>query len=231
MTAPVRRSDRRARPALGREEILVAAHDLLVEQGLRTLSMPALAKRLGASVASIYWYFRSKDELLIALTDQVSRTVYGKLPPIGDGPWHEEMFEYFASFRELVRSDPVYLEVFAYRVKSLFLHAAVAPSMLRRLEAGLAVFERAGLSPQQAIDAMNACSNYTRGFFVLEHDMNADRRIAPLTPALDPEHHPVVGELGGFDDLLWLDEETFRLGLRLLIRGIRAEVEGSATGG
>jgi len=224
VSAPLGKNERRARGSLSREEILEGAHAIVAEGGLRALSMPTLAKRLRSGAASIYWYFESKDELLTALTDRVSRDVYRQLPPIGDGPWHEEIFEYFAAFRDLVRSYPVYLEVFTYRVRFLFLHAAMAPSMLRRLEAGLAVFERAGLTPQQAIDAMNACSNYTRGYFVLEHDMSLDRDTHP--PALTvADGHPVLGRVGGFDDQLFLDDEQFRLGLRLLIAGIRLQIE------
>src|SRR5271168_1493138 len=92
------RATRRARGSLSREEILDAAQELVEAQGLQQLSMPALAKQLKSGVTSIYWYFRSKDDLLEALTDRVTRDMYLKLPPIGDGAWDDELVDYFTAF-------------------------------------------------------------------------------------------------------------------------------------
>src|SRR6202050_309032 len=109
------RTTRRARGSLSREEILDGAQELVEAQGLQQLSMPALAKQLKSGVTSIYWYFRSKDDLLEALTDRVTRDMYLKLPPIGDGAWDEELVGYFTAFRNLLEATPIYREVFAYR--------------------------------------------------------------------------------------------------------------------
>ena len=57
---------RRARGSLSREEILAAAYELVEHDGLDALSMPALGRAVGAGVTSIYWYFRNKDDLLVA---------------------------------------------------------------------------------------------------------------------------------------------------------------------
>src|ERR1700734_3509682 len=73
------RSTRRPRGSLSREEILDGARELVEAHGLQQLSMPALAKQLKSGVTSIYWYFRSKDDLLEALTDRVTRDMYLKL--------------------------------------------------------------------------------------------------------------------------------------------------------
>ena len=55
--------------------------------------MPALANHLGAGVMSIYWYFRNKDELLVAMADRALEQVYSGLPQPGGqlvprGPCH-----------------------------------------------------------------------------------------------------------------------------------------------
>jgi AcrR family transcriptional regulator len=47
-----------------RHDIIVAARDLLLEQGLSGLSMRAIAERIEYSPATIYLYFRDKDELV-----------------------------------------------------------------------------------------------------------------------------------------------------------------------
>src|ERR1700728_4162647 len=165
---------RRALGSVSEREILDSAQELVERHGLQELSMPALARHLQSGVTSIYWYFRSKDDLLRALTDRVTHEMYRALPPVGNGPWNEELIEYFVAFRNLMEETPLYREVFAYRPQLLFLRAAMGRSMLRRLEAGLRLLMDAGLDAEQAADVFNACSHYTRGFVVLEHGVTAE---------------------------------------------------------
>jgi AcrR family transcriptional regulator len=90
---------RRARGSMSAAEILDTAKRLIERDGIRRLSMPLLAKELGSGVTSIYWYFRSKDDLLEALTAEVLRDMHRQLPPVGDGPWEDELLAYFVAFR------------------------------------------------------------------------------------------------------------------------------------
>ena len=220
------RSTRRARGSLSREEILDGAQELVEAQGLQQLSMPALAKQLKSGVTSIYWYFRSKDDLLEALTDRVTSDMYLKLPPIGDGAWDDELFDYFTAFRNLLEATPIYREVFAYRARLLFTRTAIAPAIFRRLDDGLSLFMRAGLSAEQAADAFNACSNFTRGFVILEHGLEAetvDEEMTEKLHHLDVSRFPILGQLDDFERVVWLDDNQFQFGLRLLIAGIRQQ--------
>jgi AcrR family transcriptional regulator len=58
-----------------RSRIIDAARDLLLEQGLGGLSMRAIAERIEYSPATIYIYFKDKDELI----REVVRTGFGLL--------------------------------------------------------------------------------------------------------------------------------------------------------
>jgi AcrR family transcriptional regulator len=220
------RSTRRARGSLSREEILDGAEELVEAQGLQQLSMPALAKQLKSGVTSIYWYFRSKDDLLEALTDRVTSAMYLKLPPIGDGAWDDELVDYFTAFRNLLEATPIYREVFAYRARLLFTRTAIAPAIFRRLDDGLSLFMRAGLSAEQAAEAFNACSNFTRGFVILEHGIEAetvDEEMTEKLHHLDASKFPILGQLDDFERVVWLDDNQFQFGLRLMIAGIRQQ--------
>src|SRR5512138_843416 len=90
-----RKPSRRMRGSLSREEILAGARAVIEQRGLGELSMPGLARQLRSGVTSIYWYFRSKDELLVALAEQVTKDLYESLPPVSDGPWDRELESYF----------------------------------------------------------------------------------------------------------------------------------------
>ncbi len=66
-----------------RDEILVAARSLFIKDGYEATSMSRLAKAAGVAPNTIYWYFRDKDEILIAVLDEEfsSRiTEYYQLP-------------------------------------------------------------------------------------------------------------------------------------------------------
>ncbi|MEU9477202.1 TetR/AcrR family transcriptional regulator [Streptomyces sp. NPDC048191] len=58
-------SPRRRTPAPPREEVLVAAMDMIAERGLEKLTMAALGREVGMSSGHLLYYFRSKDELLL----------------------------------------------------------------------------------------------------------------------------------------------------------------------
>jgi AcrR family transcriptional regulator len=217
-TTPKSRQARRPRGSLSADEILDAARELVEQAGLQGLSMPTLARSLHSGVTSIYWYFRSKDELLAALTDRVAREIVRELPPVGDGTWDDELFTYFSSFRDLLEAVPVYREAFAWRPQALFDASGMAPGILRRLERGLHLLVDAGLTAEQAAAAFNACSTYTRGFVLLEH--GAEPIDGTSRAKVDPALYPLVSQLPSINSVLSLTDADFRLGLRLLIDGL-----------
>lgn len=54
-----------------RQEILLAARQLLLTEGYDATSMSRLAKEAGVAPNTLYWYFKDKDELLIAILDEL----------------------------------------------------------------------------------------------------------------------------------------------------------------
>lgn len=208
VTAPRRR---RARGSLSPEEILDAAQQIVERDGLRQLSMPVLADQLKSGVTSIYWYFRSKDALIDALTQRVMSDVHQQLPPVGDGPWEEELFRYFESFHELLQTLPAYREVVSYG-SGFIAHVALTGGARRRLDAGLDLLVANGLSKDQAIELFAACLNYTRGFVALQQGVEA---------AEEENGKATHDDLA---DLNRVDDDRFRSGLRLLVAGVQAEV-------
>lgn len=56
-----------------REQIAEAALTLIAGQGLRRLSMAAVARRVGLVPSGIYRHFKNKDELLDAVLDRVEQ--------------------------------------------------------------------------------------------------------------------------------------------------------------
>ena len=235
-TAAASARPRRARGSLSAEAILDAAEEIVDRDGLHALSMPTLARELRCGVTSIYWYFRSKDDLVVALADRVEQHLYARLPPIGDGPWDDEVVAYFSSYRELMHRTPVYRETFAFRIRSVFGGSVVTRSVLRRLDAGLALFVRGGLTPDQAARAHQSCSLYTNGVLAVEHGRaieEPDGDVAATVNAsiarVDSHEFEVLGEVHDFGTGMVYDDAQFERGLRLMLAGIVSAATDPAT--
>jgi AcrR family transcriptional regulator len=225
VVASTSRSTRSVRPRRGRgslsaEEILDAAQRLVELDGLHSLSMPRLAEQLGCGVTSIYWYFHSKDDLIVALAEQVGRELHLRLPPVPTGPWEERLIAYFEAFRELMQRSPVSREVFAYREQPLFLAPRVSRGMRRRIEEGLTILTGEGLTPKDAQAVYSTCTNYTIAFIVIE---SGDGGESDLLGALDHRQYPLLTALPDLDILLGVGDVQFRRGFELLLDGVRQE--------
>ncbi|KGN31483.1 AcrR family transcriptional regulator [Knoellia sinensis KCTC 19936] len=85
---------------LTRERVVAEAVALADESGLGSLSMRALATRLGVEAMSLYHHVRNKDELLDAMID----VVFGEMhPPRPRARWRPELRRRSVSGREALR--------------------------------------------------------------------------------------------------------------------------------
>lgn len=211
------------------EEILEAAYQLVEHDGLGALSMPALSRQIGAGVTSIYWYFRNKDELLVALAERVTADVYRRWQPMGEGPLDTELRASFTGFRAELNRVPVYLELFSLRPRFVIVQPGIFPVVMDRLEADVAQLVAAGLSPLDAAHAHIACTAYVRGFVMLERGLRLEPNeqdevvragIADAVGHLDASVFPVLSLLGDLEPMTALNDESFHRGLDLIILGI-----------
>ena len=229
MSSDPRPRTRRARGSLSADEILDAAARIVEQEGLDELSMPHLARTLRSGVTSIYWYFRSKDELVEALVDRVSRDAFAQLPPIGDGTWDDELVTYYVAFRALLHRTPLYREVFAHRTRVTFAADRLGRQVLRRTEAGLSLLARAGFTPQQAAIIHTIFANYTMGFILREYaawDEDDDVYAVNASIArLGAGELPILGQVENYGSIRAFGDEQFVAGLRLLLQGVRRELE------
>ena len=85
MTAPARTPRQRRRDAT-RAEILDAAWEVAREDGLASLSLRALATRVGMQAPSLYSYFESKNAIYDAMFQQGQRDLGVHMAGAGVGP-------------------------------------------------------------------------------------------------------------------------------------------------
>jgi AcrR family transcriptional regulator len=133
-----------------KDRIKVAAHELLLKYGIRTVSMDDIATHLGMSKKTLYQYYRDKDELVLAVVDTVINenecTCKGYQSEANDAIHEmflvmEMMVEMFSEMNPSVVYDLQKYHPTAYQVflkhKTEFLQSSITRNILWGIEEGL----------------------------------------------------------------------------------------------
>ena len=142
MTDTVLRSGR-----LSAEDWAREALDQIAEQGVASVAVEPLARRLGVTKGSFYWHFPSRDALLQAALSRweinEQEEVFGRLEKVADP--RDRLRALFQVVAHEVKSHIIYSEL----LKALD-HPAVSPVIgrvsQRRLDYLTASFRQAGMS-------------------------------------------------------------------------------------
>jgi AcrR family transcriptional regulator len=105
------------RGSLDRETIVAASLRLLDEKGTRGFSMPALGRELGADPSAVYRHFSSKEELVLAITDEV--VAQQDIASMRAGCWVETLAAIARHIWELGGSQPARMALTASRTAAL----------------------------------------------------------------------------------------------------------------
>jgi AcrR family transcriptional regulator len=227
---------RRSRGSLSQEEILAGAIELVERDGLEGLSMPILARHLGAGVMSLYWYFHSKDELLAAMAEHAIREVYGRLSPPGDGPWDEEMLRLTTEFAAEARRSPLFAELCGWRPALLASRPDVLQVLASRFDQELQLLTSGlGVTAGEAAGLHNILYGPTVGFVLMQlgatggdDEPTAAEALEEAVARLDRAEFPTLKAIDDLEALVALDDETFEDVLGLLIAGMKSEYAGTA---
>ncbi|WP_018565816.1 TetR/AcrR family transcriptional regulator C-terminal domain-containing protein [Streptomyces sp. PsTaAH-124] len=139
---------------MNRETVVAEALGLLDEVGLDAVSTRKLAKRLDVEQPSLYWYFRTKKDLLAAMAEAaMAPHATAPLPVPGDD-WRDWFAENTRGFRRtlLMRRDGARL------------HAGTTPvGDLDRIRRKMEFLVASGVPERDAQMAMLAASRFTVG--------------------------------------------------------------------
>lgn len=78
------KNKREVDPAVKREQIEEAACALFLSDGYESTSMATVGKSAGVAPNTLYWYFSSKDDLLVAILDRLVGRAMAQLPGLQD---------------------------------------------------------------------------------------------------------------------------------------------------
>lgn len=219
---------RRARGSVEPAKILDGAFEIASERGLDNLSMPDLAAHLDVGVTSIYWYFRSKEELLRQMSTRAMTEIQGQLPsPEGRDPedWRAFMMEYTRKQHALHMDASLYTELVIVRLNTYGRRSTI--TAFESVEAILDYLLRAGFARASAWHVIATFSMFIRGLILTEYHREVNNTppegLAQLS-LLAPEGMSHMTELITRDGVIMdmSGEDVLTTGLEMLADGAEA---------
>lgn len=181
---------RRDRGSITADAIITGAFAVAERDGLDRMSMSELASELGVGVTSIYWYFRSKDDLLRRMSEVVTMENQDRLPRPSEydpADWQRYLEDYARQLRENYGTSDLYVDLTLLRTAHYSLPGT--HRVFERMEAALALLVDAGFTQNTAWSVLSLLSIYTRGFVMTVRN----RRLNQTPP-------PGVRQLGLIDE-------------------------------
>ena len=199
------------------------ALQLADDDGLDTLTIRKLAQHLGVTPMALYWHFRSKEDLLEGVAEQVWGEIDVNVDP--QAPWWAQLQRLLESLVSVLRAHPAAAQL-------LLEHEKRNEAARRVAEVTLDVLRNAGFDPQHA-SAIARSALWTGITLVMSEpgyhpELSADERaemqrrsqieLAMLPPARYPRLIECAAPMTACDD----PEFHYRFGIGLFIDGVKA---------
>jgi AcrR family transcriptional regulator len=192
-----------------REDWLRLAADVLVERGVSHVKVLTLARQLGVSRSSFYWYFRSRrdllDQLLARWEGQNTRAVLDHAArPAGN--ICRGVMNLFECFIDPARFDPrLDFAVREWARRSREVRARLDAADEARVTAIRDLFLRHGYAPTDAFVRARIIYFMQIGYYALVENEPFEMRFSLLKPYLVSftGQEPDPGEIAEFLELAW----------------------------
>lgn len=221
---------KKQQPQITEDKILEASWGLLGEEGIEKFSMRRLADRLGIQAPSIYWYFKSKQNLYQRLANQISKIILEEFN--SEGNWKEQLEELAITMRRVLSRYPCSTQL-------MMMTLPHEPDMIRFTNRMLLCVESTPLEQEQKLQAVITLTNYVF-YFVLD-DYQHQRNIAvmqedevefpggQMNELLDSMTEAQAGLFrgmykSGLFEIMGTDQ-AFEFGLKLILMGIEQVIK------
>jgi AcrR family transcriptional regulator len=210
------------RRALTRERVVAEALAIIAADGAQSLSMRALAARLGVVPGALYRHVRGKEQLYDLILDAVLAEVDCRPDPAQ--PWTAQVAALARRLRAVLENHPGVAALLKTR-------DPVSPTSLALAEAFLAPLHAAGLPGREAALAFRLIYDYTLGFALADPTSPAEQRLRDSATraqlhaflrSLPASRFPTLAAHGAH---AWDGDrdQRFTTGLETLLRGLQAD--------
>ncbi|OAS13485.1 TetR/AcrR family transcriptional regulator [Paenibacillus oryzisoli] len=221
---------KKQQPQISEEKILDTSWELLREDGIEKFSMRRLADKLGIQAPSLYWYFKSKQDLYQRLANQVSKITLEEFDSKGD--WKVQLTGFAITTRNVLRRYPCSTQL-------MMLTLPHEPDIIRFTNRMLLCMESTPLEQEHQLQAILTVMNYVF-YFVLD-DYEHQRNVAAILkeqgefPKREMDHlldAMSEGDAGLFRRMfksgqfeLMGTDRSFDFGLKLILLGIEQVIK------
>lgn len=203
---------------VNRDMVTRAALKLLNEVGLEQLKLRLIAKELMIQAPTVYWHFKSKEELIDEMATVVLAQGAGLLVPVkASADWSAWAAAFGVGLRKTL---------LAYRDGARMVAGSrlTNTEYMKTAERVAAKLVEAGFTVRQAVVLLSTIYNYTQSFVMEEqavfprpHQRSALYDMAARNAKLDPKEFPILRRSG--DILFDRFDRRFKEGLDLILRG------------
>ncbi|NQX63543.1 TetR/AcrR family transcriptional regulator [Paenibacillus qinlingensis] len=221
---------KKQQPQISEEKILSTSWELLGTDGIEKFSMRRLADKLGIQAPSLYWYFKSKQDLYQRLANQISKITLDEFD--GKGDWKVQLTGFAITTRDVLRRYPCSTQL-------MMLTLPHEPDIIRFTNRMLLCMESTPLEQEHQLQAILTVMNYVF-YFVLddyEHQRNVaavlkeqgefpQREMDRLLDAMSEADAGLFRRMfkSGQFELMGTDR-SFEFGLKLILLGIEQVIK------
>ncbi len=221
---------KKQQPQMSEDKILETSWELLGEEGIEKFSMRRLADRLGIQAPSLYWYFKSKQNLYQRLANQVSKIILEEFR--SEGNWKEQLAGFAVTVRSVLSRYPCSTQL-------MMLTLPLEPDMIRFTNRMLLCMESTPLDQEEKLQSVLTLVNYVF-YFVLDNYQHQrtysiifkDQVVLPegeMDRLLDSMSETEAGLFrrmykSGLFELMGSDG-AFEFGLKLILLGIEQVIQ------
>lgn len=217
------------KPRFTREQIAATALQIADSEGIEALSMRRVAEALGAGTMTLYYYVRTKEDLLALVEDALMGEIADACEPMPKA-WRPALARLAAATRATCVRH-------AWALRSLTgLH--VGPNGLRHIEHSLQAVAGIDLPTGQKLEILSIlddyvfghCTSLTRRRGQLQFDRKSAKALREvINRSLDEGDYPQLRALIGKDDpvdafvknsAFMTDDYRFEIGLDALLDGL-----------
>ena len=215
------------KPSLTLDDIVAAAIAIADAEGLAAVSMARVAERLGNSTMALYRHVKSKDDLLVIMSDAAIE----RPEPMPEGvDWRTGLTFWADGVLTAIRRHPWYSKV-------PISGPPAGPNNLAWFDSALGVLKDTGLPEEAKVGVVMGLITYVQGQIRMAFDLAAGYAENPdafqrfgstLRQVADPRVYPAVArtvEAGVFDEVGSFEEDNeadFDFGLQLYLDGVAA---------
>lgn len=209
---------------VNREIVTQAGLNLLNKVGLERLTLRLLARELEIQAATLYWHFKSKEELIDEMATRVLADGTARLIPAGNGSkWSVWADSFGTGLRKTL---------LAYRDGARMVAGTrlTNTEYMRTAERVAAKLVESGFTLRQTVVLLSTIYNYTLSFVMEEQAVfprpnyrSSQYDIAKRNANLDARELPLLRQAG---TILFANfDRRYREGLNLILRGARAAAD------